>query len=179
MSTGAKIGIGVGGGCLLLVVIVVVAIVIIASMAGGDDGVAGTIPPSSPTQQEEDTQGGTDAPADDPAAEQQGVSMTATAAGTTGDTIDDTVYTVVDVEITNNGQEPLDINPMFFTRVLDDGTEITEWAMFADTQQFEVGTLAPGSSVSGQVAVEGEVTITEIRYDPSFGVEEAIVAPVQ
>jgi hypothetical protein len=65
--------------------------------------------------------------------------------------------------------------------VLSDGTERTDWAdaIFADIQHIEVGTLAPGSSVSGQIAVVGEVVVTEVRYDPSFGMEDPIVTTVQ
>ncbi|MFC9087216.1 DUF4352 domain-containing protein [Nocardiopsis dassonvillei] len=178
MSTGAKVGLGIGGGCLGLVLIVVIVIVIIASMAGGDDSTS-TSTSSAPTQQEgtQEPEGGS---AEEPANE-QGVTLTATAAGTAGDTIDDTVYTVLDVELTNNGDEPLDINPLYFTTVLSDGTERTDWAdaIFADIQHIEVGTLAPGSSVSGQIAVVGEVVVTEVRYDPSFGMEDPIVTTVQ
>nr|WP_227015187.1 DUF4352 domain-containing protein [Nocardiopsis sinuspersici] len=107
--------------------------------------------------------------------------MTATAAGTAGDTIDDTVYTVLDVELTNNGDESLSVNPMYFTTVLADGTERTDWgeALFADIEPFQVTELAPGDSASGQIAVVGEVVVTEVRYDPSFGMEEPIVTTVQ
>ncbi|WP_159941506.1 MULTISPECIES: DUF4352 domain-containing protein [unclassified Nocardiopsis] len=179
MSTGAKVGIGVGAGCLGIIVILVIVIVFAIFASGGED-TPSSAPNPSVTQEEEPAED--TAPAEEePAADGRGVSITATPAGTAGDVIDDTVYTVLDVEIVNNGDQDLDINPLYFSTVLDDGTERSDWAeaLFADIEPFEVGTLPPGSSVSGQIAVEGEVTIVEVRYDPTFGMEEPITTTVQ
>ncbi|WP_223830332.1 DUF4352 domain-containing protein [Nocardiopsis quinghaiensis] len=180
MSTGAKVGIGVGG-CLGLLVIAIVVIVAIASLSVSGDSTSASPAPYATeeefTPEETAPEGITE---DEPAAG-QGVSMTASAAGTTGSAFDDTVYTVLDIELTNNGDEDLNVSSLYFTAVLADGTERNDWgeAILADIEQFEVTSLTPGSSVAGQIAVVGEVVVTEVRYDPSFGMEEPIVAVVE
>ncbi|CAL9452667.1 hypothetical protein SUDANB121_02489 [Nocardiopsis dassonvillei] len=175
MSTGAKVGIGVGAGCLGLIVIVVVIIVVIAMASGGDDTSVSSAPTSSQT-----TEPGTpdeEAPAEAPA---EGVGLTATSAGTVGGTLDpNEVYTVLDVTFVNNSGEPLPLNPLYFTYILDDGTEVVDWELFADIPMMEATDLAPGEQFTGQVAVAGEVTVAEVHYDPYFGMEDPIVAPVQ
>ncbi|MFD3684676.1 hypothetical protein ACFWTE_07640 [Nocardiopsis sp. NPDC058631] len=178
MSTGAKVGIGVGG-CLGLVIIAIVVIVILASLAGGGEDAPSQ--PSAPSASEEETSGETESPAEEqPVTEEGGIAASATQTGTTGDVIDDTTYTVVDVEITNNSSEALDVNPLYFTFVLDDGTERDDWAetIFADITPMEAVSVEPGDSISGQLATVGEVTVTELRFDPSFGMEDPIVIPV-
>ncbi|WP_285734428.1 DUF4352 domain-containing protein [Nocardiopsis sp. ATB16-24] len=174
MSTFAKVVLGVGA--CFGVILLVVAVIVFAAFLSADDDAAS----SAPTTVEESAQEEVTEDEEEPAAEEQGVSMTATQSGTTGDVIDDTVYTVVDVEITNNGDEPFDVNPMYFTTVLSDGTERNDWgeAIFADITHFATGDLAPGDSTSGQIAVVGEVSVTELRYEPIFGVGDPIVVPV-
>ncbi len=173
MSTFAKVVLSVGAcfGAILLVI----GVIVFAAFLTADDDVSS----SASTTVEETTQEEVEEE-EEPEVEEQGVSMTATQSGTTGDIIDDTVYTVVDVEITNNGDEPLDVNPIYFTTVLSDGTERNDWgeAIFADITPFASGELAPGDSTSGQIAVVGEVSVTELRYDPSFGLGDPIIVPV-
>ncbi len=174
MSTGAKVGIGVGAGCLGLIVIVVVIIVIIGMSAGGGS----EAPASSPTSSQTTEPGGTTEEA--PAAPSGAVTMTATNAGTASGTIDPSeTYTVLDVTIANNWDETLSINPLYFSYVLDDGTEVTDWELFADIQGIEVSELASGQEASGQVAILGEVTVVEVHYTPIIGPDEPIVAQVQ
>ncbi|MBB6121049.1 DUF4352 domain-containing protein [Nocardiopsis algeriensis] len=178
MSTGTKVGIGIGG-CFGLVLVVLLVFGIIALASGGDETDTASQSSGETGAAEEGAGGGGGAEA--PAAEGE-VSMTATRAGTTGDVLEpDSVYTVVDVTITNNSDEALDMNPLYFTVVLDDGTETNDWgaSLFADMTHFETGSLAPGDSVSGQVAAVGEVVVTEVRYDPSFGMKDPIVTQVQ
>ncbi|MFL1430554.1 MULTISPECIES: DUF4352 domain-containing protein [unclassified Nocardiopsis] len=176
MSTGAKVGIGVGAGCLGLIVIVVVIIVIIAMASGGDGGGTSSSSPTS-SQTTEPGAGTEDAPVEAPA---DGVGMTVTNAGTVGGTLDPAeTYTALDVTFVNNSNEPFSVNPFYFSFILDDGTEVVDWELFADIDQFEAGDLAPGDQVSGQVAVAGEVTVVEVHYDPYFGMEDPIVVPVQ
>lgn len=177
MSTGAKVGIGIGG-CLGLLAIMIVVIAIVVSLSSGGD--TETTSPTPSSSEEESAQESGDEAEEEDVAEQEGVVMTATSAGTAGDVLDDTVYTVLDVEITNNTDEALNINPLYFTAVLDDGTEKNDWgeALFADIQQFEVQQLQPGSTASGQVAVVGEVVVDEIWYDPSFGMGDPTIALV-
>ena len=174
MSTFAKVVLSVGAcfGAILLVI----GVIVFAAFLTADDDVSSSVS----TTVEETTQEEAVEEEEEPEVEEQGVGMTATQSGTTGDILDDTVYTVVDVEITNNGDEPFSVNPMYFTTVLSDGTERNDWAeaIFADITPFASGELAPGDSTSGQIAVVGEVSVTELRYDPSFGLEDPIVVPV-
>ena len=178
MSTGAKVGIGIGG-CLGLVIIAIVVIVILASLAGGGDDTAATPPTTSAPSEEETEDVDASAPAEEPV-EQGGITASATQGGTVGDVLDDTTYTVIDVEITNDSSESVDVNPIYFTFVLDDGTERDDWAetIFADITPMEAVSLAPGDSVSGQIATVGEVTVSEVRFDPTFGMGEPLVIPV-
>ncbi|MEE2036010.1 hypothetical protein Q8791_02085 [Nocardiopsis sp. CT-R113] len=178
MSTGAKVGIGVGG-CLGLVIIAIVVIVIIASLSGsgGDTPAQPETSSASEAETSDDTES---SPAEEPVTDESGITATATQTGTAGDVLDDTTYTVVDVEITNNSSEAVDVNPIYFTFVLDDGTERDDWAetIFADITPMEAVSVEPGDSVSGQLATVGEVTVAELRFDPSFGMREPIVIPV-
>ncbi|WP_306369773.1 hypothetical protein, partial [Nocardiopsis sp. CC223A] len=184
MSTGAKVGIGVGGGILGLMVIMVVAVVLIAMSAGDEGGGTSSASPtaSQTTYPDAPTDTPTDAPTEalaEPPAE-GGVTVTATHAGTVNGTLDPAeTYTALDVTFVNDSGEPFSVNPLYFTFILDDGTEVVDWELFADITQFEAADLAPGEQVSGQVAIAGEVTVAEVHYDPSFGMEEPIVVPVQ
>ena len=181
MSTGAKVGIGVGVGCLALIVIAVVIFVVIALAVGDDTDTAA--PSSSPTSSRTTEPGGTtEEPAEEPveAPAGDGVTVTAAHAGTVSGTLDPSeTYTALDVTFVNNSDEPFSINPLYFSYILEDGTEVIDWELFADITQFEAGDLAPGEQVSGQVAIAGEVTVAEVHYDPYFGLEDPIVVPVQ
>jgi hypothetical protein len=174
MSTGAKVGIGVGGGCLVIVVVIVIIGVLIGRSAAGDPEPS-TPPPA--TQSEQDTEApAEEEPAEEPAAD-TGVTMTASNAGTVGDILDEeAVYTAVDVTIENGSDEDIEVNPLYITATLADGTSVNDWGevLFADIEQIQSGTLAPGDSVSGQIAVVGEVEVVQVELQPVFGSTEPV-----
>ncbi|WP_304453400.1 DUF4352 domain-containing protein [Nocardiopsis sp. YSL2] len=173
MSTGAKVGLGVGGGCLVILVVLVVAGFLIGRSALSPE-------PSAPPSAAEPSapQEGTDAPAEEePEAADSGVAMTASNAGTTGDTLDpEAVYTVIDVTIENGSDEGVEVNPLYITATLDDGSSVNDWGetLFADIELIESGTLAPGDTVSGQIALVGEVDVTQVELQPVFGSNDPV-----
>ncbi|KOX17757.1 hypothetical protein ADL05_08770 [Nocardiopsis sp. NRRL B-16309] len=180
MSTGAKVGIGVGGGCLVILVVLVVVGFLIARGASSSD-------PSSPPAAESSTQAeeaeeGVEEDTEEPVEEEpevtdSGVTMTASDAGTTGDVLDEeAVYTAIDVTIENGSDEDIEVNPLYITATLADGSSVNEWGetLFADIDQIEVVTLAPGDSVSGQIALVGEVDVVQVELQPLYGQNEPL-----
>lgn len=177
MSTGAKVGIGVGGGCLvILVVIVVIGFLIGWGASSGSDTV--TPPPAAEpsASAEEEAEAPTEEEAE-PETADSGVTMTASNAGTAGDVLDaEAVYTVIDVTIENGSDEGVDVNPLYINAILADGSSVNDWgdALFADIDQIESGTLAPGDSTSGQIALVGEVEVTQVELQTVLGSNEPV-----
>ncbi|WP_232832321.1 DUF4352 domain-containing protein [Nocardiopsis sp. FIRDI 009] len=180
MSTGAKIGIFGCGGCLVLVVIGFVLLFALGLVASSEDGTAASSPSDSADSSDQAAEEPADDTAEEPAADSE-VTMTATNAGTVGDTIDDTVYTAIDIEIVNNSDEAIDVNPINFSVVLADGTVVSDWAdtIFADIEQLDVVTLQPGQRTSGQIAVVGEVEVASVEMGDLLGLGDPVVADVQ
>ncbi|RKS07630.1 uncharacterized protein DUF4352 [Nocardiopsis sp. Huas11] len=179
MSTGAKVGVGVGGGCLVILLVIVVIGFLIGRGASGDSDTV-TPPPAAETSAPEEE---AEVPAEEePEAADTGVTMTASYAGTAGDVLDEeAVYTVIDVTIENGSDEDVEVNPLYITATLADGSSVNDWGevLFADIEQIESGTLAPGDSASGQIALVGEVEVTQVELQPVFGSNEPVaVAPV-
>ncbi|MGW9350449.1 DUF4352 domain-containing protein [Nocardiopsis flavescens] len=175
MSTGAKVGLFGCGGCLVLVALGFVLLLVLGAFAASGD--SGTPEPAAPAPSEEASAAQEDAPAE----EAGGITMTATHAGTAGDIVDDTVYTVIDIEIVNDGDADLDVNPMYFTVTLEDGTAASEWGdtLFADIDALDAVTLRPGERVSGQIAVVGEVDVASVRMEELMGLGEDLTADVR
>lgn len=108
--------------------------------------------------------------------------MTATHGGTTGDTLDDTVYTVVNVEIVNDSEDSIEVNPIYFSAELADGTVVSDWpdAIFADLDNpLDAVTLQPGQKASGQIALVGEVDVAAVTMEELFGLEDPVTATVE
>ncbi|NYJ34342.1 DUF4352 domain-containing protein [Nocardiopsis aegyptia] len=173
MSTGAKVGIGVGGGCLVVLVVLVVVGFLIGRGASSPEPSAPPPAAESSAPAEE-----TEEPVEEePEAADSGVTMTASDAGTTGDVLDpEAVYTVVDVTIENGSEENVEVNPLYISATLADGSSVNDWgeALFADIDQIESGTLAPGDSASGQIALVGEVDVVQVELQSVLAQEEPI-----
>ena len=182
MSTGAKIGIGCGG-CLGISAIGFVFLIILGAIvgSGGEDTSPDTTVAASPEAAAESDAPEEAAAEEEPAAEESAVTMTATNAGTVGDTIDDTVYTAIDIEVVNNSDESVDVNPINFTAVLADGTVVSDWAdtVFADIDAIDAVTLQPGQRASGQIAVVGEVDVASVEMGDILGLGDPVVATVE
>jgi hypothetical protein len=180
MSTGAKIGIGCLG-CGGVAMLGFVFLLVIGLLAGGDD-TSDTTVAASPEAAESSAPAEEAAAEEEPAAEESAVTMTATSAGTVGDvTGDGTVYTAIDVEVVNDSDEPIDVNPINFTAVLADGTVVSEWAdtLFADIDTIDAVTLQPGQRASGQIALVGEVDVASVEMADLWGLGDPVVAEVQ
>lgn len=180
MSTGAKVGIFGCGGCLVLVILGFVFLGVLGALASNSDDATVSTPPADSSS--EDT---AEEPAEEEepaAAEGSTVTMTATSAGTAEDiTGDGTVYTVLDIEVVNDSDEAVDVNPINFTAVLADGTVVSDWAdsIFADIDQIDAVTLQPGQRATGQIAVVGEVDVATVEMGDLLGLGDPVVADVQ
>lgn len=181
MSTGAKIGIGCGG-CLGVSILGFVFLLILGAIvgSGGEDTSPDTTVAASPEAAAESS-APEEAAAEEEPVEEAAVTMTATNAGTVGDTVDDTVYTAIDIEVVNDSEESIDVNPINFTAVLDDGTVVSDWAdtIFADIDAIDTVTLQPGQRASGQIAVVGEVDVATVEMADLWGLGDPVVATVE
>ncbi|MFI6577607.1 DUF4352 domain-containing protein [Nocardiopsis sp. NPDC050513] len=182
MSTGGKVALAIGGSVgLIVIVVLVVAIAANLADGGAADPAAPVAQPSAQEEAPAEQEPAPDQPAEEPASA-QGVTMTATDAGTTGDALDESaVYTVVDIEIVNDSDESIEVNPIYFTMTLSDGSSVNDWAdtLFADIEPIMAGSLAPGDSTSGQIAVVGEVEIVQVELGDLIGEREPVVADVR
>lgn len=183
MSTGKKVGLGCGG-CLGVLLILLLMVGCVAALSGGDETSSSTESGSSDTEEAavEETEEAEEEPAEEEAAEEvSDIVLTASHAGTAGDTIDDTVYTVIDVTVENNSDEPLEVNPIYFNVILADGTVRSDWAdaIFADINPLSAVTLSPGQRVEGQIAVVGDdVDVASVEMDEMFGLGETITTDI-
>ncbi|MFE6390005.1 hypothetical protein [Nocardiopsis dassonvillei] len=182
MSTGAKIGIGCGG-CLGVSILGFVFLIILGAIVGSDSNTGtDTTTAASPEAAGESSAPEEAAAEEEPVEEEtSGVTMTATSAGTVGDSVDDTVYTAIDIVIVNDSEESVDVNPINFNAILADGTVVSDWAdtIFADIDPIDTVTLQPGQRAEGQIAVVGEVDVASVEMADLFGMDDPVVAEVQ
>ncbi|QVJ01677.1 DUF4352 domain-containing protein [Nocardiopsis eucommiae] len=182
MSTGKKIGLGCGG-CLGVILILLLMVGCVVALSGDEDTSSSTGASSSDTEEAavEEGEESEEAAEEEPAEEVSDIVLTASHAGTAGDTIDDTVYTVIDVTVENNGDEPLEVNPIYFNVILADGTVRSDWAdaIFADINPLSAVTLSPGQRVEGQIAVVGDdVDVASVEMDEMFGLGQSITTDI-
>ncbi|MET9798594.1 DUF4352 domain-containing protein [Nocardiopsis alba] len=173
MSTGAKVGIGCGAAAVVLLVLGLLGGCMASLVADGPSSPRPETSSAAPEPEESDPV----TEETEVAAEEDDIVMTASLAGTVENSIDDTVFTVVDVTVENNGDESIDINPIYFQAILADGTSANDWgeALFADIDHFSVGSLPPGGSVEGQISVSGaDVDIVEVELGGFFGTREPV-----
>jgi hypothetical protein len=181
MSTGAKIGIGCGG-CLGISILGFVFILVLGAVVGSDSDTSDTTVAVSPEAAAESGTPEEVAAEEEPAEEASGVTMTASHAGTVGDvTGDGTVYTALDIEVVNDSEESIEVNPIYFSAELADGTVVSDWsnAIFADIDQIDTVTLQPGQRASGQIALVGEVDVAQVTMAELFGLEDPVTAAVE
>ncbi|GAB2863677.1 hypothetical protein GCM10027074_33670 [Streptomyces deserti] len=165
----AKIaGLGCGGILALFVIIGVAA-------SGGSDGSSDSkssdksVTAKEP-QREEKIEGPAEkAPAEDkPAKEEpaaQGpVKVTAKKTGFSKSILaDSSDYTSVLITITNNGDEQLDVNPLYFSITDADGTKHTA-ELAVDENQIDTVKLAPGENISGTITGKGKFSPKYVTY---------------
>ncbi|MCK9869512.1 DUF4352 domain-containing protein [Nocardiopsis dassonvillei] len=186
MSTGKKIGLGCGGclGVLLFLLLLVGCMAVL----GGDDLDSGASEPSA-TREEAggETAGGSAAEeadeeiaAEEPAAEEQDVVLTAETTEFTPSILHDGGdFTSVYVTVENNSDENVDVNPLYFALVADDGTKYdTSGGLGEDENQIDTLTLSPGQRAEGVVTAEGAFTPASVEFGGPLGLGETYTVEV-
>jgi hypothetical protein len=182
MSTGKKIGLGCGG-CLGVLLFLLLLGGCMAALSGDDlDGGA-----PQPAATQEEAGGGTareepaeETAAEEPAAEEQDVVLTAEATEFTPSILHDGGdFTSVYVTVENNSDENVDVNPLYFALVADDGTKHdTSGGLGEDENQIDTLTLSPGQRAEGVVTAEGAFTPASVEFGGPLGLGETYTAEV-
>lgn len=169
----------VGFSCLGIVA-VFVGLAAIGAAVGNDDssneGKNGTSSvTSAPPAGKDDEQAAEEADTPSEPAEQTTVKITAKkTAFTQGILADSSNYTSVTVTVTNNSDEPVKVNPLYFSITDTNGTKHTS-QLAADKNQIDTVELAPGENISGAVTGEGRFTPKYVTYtDGLFGAPERV-----
>lgn len=189
MSTGKKIGLGCGGCLAVLVVLFLFAgcVAVLSSGGSGDSATTREETAQEETAQEEPAEEvaeeaaaeGEEAEETEEAEEPQDVVLTAEAVeyepgvlDTGGD------HTSVYVTVENNGDEDIDVNPLYFEIVADDGTK-KNVSLMAGQGQIDAVTLSPGQRAEGTITAEGAFTAASVEFNDSFGLGETYTAEVR
>ncbi|WP_116248592.1 DUF4352 domain-containing protein [Nocardiopsis sp. FIRDI 009] len=149
--------IGIGCGVLLLLLLLLGGCTALLLVAAGGGG-------TSPDVSE------TVGPGDTPTAEDVTEEITARMTDFEPSPLySDGEYTSVEVTITNDGEEEIDINPLYFSIVDTEGVEHeTGEAIALDDNALDVQKLDPGETVSGTITVRGAVDVDRIVFDPFY-----------
>ncbi|WP_235006492.1 DUF4352 domain-containing protein [Nocardiopsis sp. JB363] len=173
MSTGKKLGLGCGaflllfflmGGCM-------------AALSGGSDGSESA---QAPSEQTEDTAEGEVEEAAEEPAEDEPVVLTAEAADFVPSVLHDGGdYTSVHVAVENNGDTAIEVNPLYFALVADDGTKKdTTSALGMSESQIDTVTLDPGQRAEGLVTAEGDFTPASVEFEENLGLGVTVTADI-
>ncbi|MEV2278634.1 DUF4352 domain-containing protein [Nocardiopsis sp. NPDC049922] len=76
-------------------------------------------------------------------------------------------FTSVEVSVTNDGEDDIDINPLYFTVVDTEGVE-HEVAIAMDDNELDVQEVSPGETATGTITVRGDVQVEHIVFDPFY-----------
>ncbi|MFF7858715.1 DUF4352 domain-containing protein [Streptomyces sp. NPDC007904] len=76
-------------------------------------------------------------------------------------------YTSVSVTVTNDGDEPVNVNPLYFAITDTDGTKHTA-ELGVDEKQIDTVDLAPGENISGTITGRGDFTPKYVTYTDGF-----------
>lgn len=156
-----KTGKIIGFGCLGIVGLFILIAIIAAVASGGDDS------PESSTTKPTTTQG--DTKKDEPKKEEESakkapVAVTAKQVDFKKSILaegDD--YTSVQVTITNNSKNDLDINPLYVTITDTSGSKHTA-ELGVDEDQLDTVKLAPGENVTGTITGKGKFDAKYVTY---------------
>ncbi|WP_017570361.1 DUF4352 domain-containing protein [Nocardiopsis halotolerans] len=183
MSTGKKIGLGCGG-CLGVLLVLLLLGGCMAALSGDDS--AGGAQESAATQEETTPETSEDTPAEEEPAEEvveeeSDVVVTAEAVEFTPSILyDGGEFTSVYVTVENNGDENVDVNPLYFAIVADDGTKYdTSGGLGEAEDQIDTMTLSPGQRAEGVVTAEGAFTPASVEFGGPLGLGEPHVAEVR
>ncbi|WP_030928478.1 DUF4352 domain-containing protein [Streptomyces sp. NRRL B-24720] len=165
MSTGAIVGI-VLGSIFGVIVLLVILGALVSSIGTDDKSGATSVQPSAskaPARAKEKQ------PPAKPA-EQAPVKVTAKPAKFAPSILHDGgAYTSVTVTIANNGDEKIDVNPLYFTITDTNGSKHTA-ELAVDKNQIDTVDLMPGENITGVITGKGDFTPKYVTYtDGMFG----------
>ena len=178
MSAGKKFGLGCGGLFLMLFLFGGC----MAVLSGGDTDSGASSSQAAADGEEEDTGTSEEEEAvEEEVEEEPEVALTAEAREFTPSILHDGgAYTTVFVTVENNSAEDVDVNPLYFSVVADDGTKKdTTGGLGMDENQIDTLTLSPGQRAEGTVTVEGDITPASVEFDGPFGLGDTYTADIQ
>jgi hypothetical protein len=89
-------------------------------------------------------------------------------------------FTSVQVTITNNGEENLDVNPLSFSIVDDEGTKHDTWdGLGEDEHEIDLVTLSPGQNAEGTVTAAGDFVPESVEFEEDVFFDTTYSAPVE
>jgi hypothetical protein len=147
-------------------------LIVIGAIAGGGEDFKepSSKPSSSPAAVEKDDAAepvAEEAPEPEPAPEEP-VKITAKATTFAKSILaDNGNYTSVKVTVTNNSDETISVNPLYFAITDTAGTKHTH-ELAADENQIDTVKLAPGENISGVVTGKGKFTAKAVTYTDGF-----------
>lgn len=173
MSTGKKLGLGCGAFLLLLFLMGGC----VAVLSSGSDGSGASQDASEQTG--ETTEAEVDEVAEEPV-EDGPVVLTAEVADFVPSILHDGGdYTSVHVTVENNGDEAIEVNPLYFAIVADDGTKKdTTSALGMSESQIDTVTLDSGQRAEGVVTAEGAFAPASVEFEENLGLGVTITADV-
>ncbi|MFF4249608.1 DUF4352 domain-containing protein [Streptomyces sp. NPDC001663] len=162
-----------GFGCLGVVALVVVLGVIGAALGGGsdsDDKATGAKSSASAGTKQDTAKDADDTSSDDSSGTssdskpQAPVKFTAKKTAFAKSILaDSSNYTSVLVTVTNNGDDKVSVNPLYFTITDSKGTKHTA-ELAVDDKQIDTVDLAPGENISGTVTGKGNFTPKYVTF---------------
>jgi cytoskeletal protein RodZ len=159
----------VGFGCLGLVgLLVLLGIVgaLIGNDDSSDDDKGGTVAAASSPADDKPAEEATQKAAEEPSkkAPEPAVKVTAKKTKFAGSILaEGSNYTSVLITVTNNSDETVDVNPLYFSITGTDGTKRTA-ELAVDENQIDTVDLAPGENISGTVTGKGKFTPKYVTY---------------
>ncbi|MFF9082217.1 DUF4352 domain-containing protein [Streptomyces rubiginosohelvolus] len=155
-----KTGKIIGFGCLGIVGLIVLIVVIAMVASGGDDGNESSTTNPSATQGEAKK----DEPKEEESSEKAPVTVTAKAVAFKKSVLaqgDD--YTSVQVTITNNSKNDIEVNPLYVT-ITDTGGSKHTVELGVDEDPLDAVTLSPGENATGTVTAKGTFDAKYVTY---------------
>ncbi|MFL1428972.1 MULTISPECIES: DUF4352 domain-containing protein [unclassified Nocardiopsis] len=179
MSAGAKFGVGCAVLFCLLFAFVGCAALLASGAPQDSDRPAATGGESAPEAEEVPAGEEAEAPAEEAAADAP-VVLTATRHEFAPSILHDGGdYTSVYVTVENRGDEDVDVNPLYFSVVAEDGTKkdtIDGLGMAED--QIDTLTLSPGQRAEGVITVKGSIAPASVEFSGAFGLGDTYTAEV-
>lgn len=153
----------IGFSCLGVIGLVMVLGIIGVALSGGSDGSSSSASDKATTAAEKPKE---ESAAEEPEPEQQEAPVKVTAEKTDfakSVLADSSDYTSVVVTVTNDSEETISVNPLYFAITDTDGTKHTH-ELAADENQLDAVKLAPGENTSGVITGKGKFAPKYVTY---------------